>query len=139
MPAIENLLSQFNKREQKENQGMDNSDDRSPAVIVGLVIAALTLLLVIMSYRHSRLGSSASPSSPSHSLNACLAPSSLSLITLRCSQTHNPLQQAPRTPLPNHSTTLSPADPARVNHVFIYNDYSNAPFASASLHLLIPE
>jgi len=54
MPAIESLLSQFNKREQAENKGGDDSNDRSPVVIAGLIIAALTLLLAIMSYQHSR-------------------------------------------------------------------------------------
>jgi len=76
---IKNILSQLNKREQKDDQGGDHSDDRSPVVIVGLVIAALTLLLAIMSYRRSRFSrSQAVPSLlPSHFVNACPPPSLL--------------------------------------------------------------
>ena len=126
---IYNLLLQFAKCEQTENRGGGN-DDGSLGVIMGLIMAVLTLLLAILSYQHLRFGRSASPS---HSLNACLAPSSLSLIILISSQSRNPLKPVPRTPLPNLSTTIPPTDSARVNHVFIYNDYSNAPFAGANL------
>ncbi|PUU77568.1 hypothetical protein B9Z19DRAFT_1128171 [Tuber borchii] len=114
---IKNLLSQLNKREQKDNQGGDHSDDRSPVVIVGLVIAALTLFLAIMSYRHSRTGRSKAVSS--------LLPSYFS---------HNQLHQVPRTLLPNVSTTTTPsADFTRANQIFIYNDYSGARFGSHHL------
>lgn len=73
---IKNLLSQLSKREQKDDQGGDHSNDRSPVVIVGLVIAALTLLLAIMSYRQSRFGRSQAASSllPSHFVNVCPPP-----------------------------------------------------------------
>jgi len=113
---IKNLLSQLNKREQKDHQGGDHSDDRSPAVIVGLVIAGLTLLIAIISYRHSRFGRSPAVSS--------LLPSHFS---------RNPLHQVPRTLLPNLSTTTPSEDFTRANQFFIYNDYSNAQFAGAHL------
>ncbi|PUU74468.1 hypothetical protein B9Z19DRAFT_441577 [Tuber borchii] len=131
MPAID-LLSQFNKREQTENKGGDNGDDRSPAVIVGLVIAALTLLLAIMSYRHSRLSHLVSSSSPSLFLKAC-QPSSLSLLILIYSQSGNPPQQAPRTPPPKRSTPIPLADPTGGGQVifYIYHGFSNAQFAGA--------
>ena len=131
MPAIETLLSQLNKREQTENKGGGNSDDRSPAVIVGLVIAALTLLLAILSYRYSRLSHLVSSSSPSLSLKAC-PPSSLSLLILIYSQSGNPLRQAPRTPPPKRPTSVL-ADPTGGGQVIfhIYHGFSNAQFAGA--------
>jgi len=67
---VKHLLSQINKREQTNNEEGDRSDNRSPAVIVGLVIAALTLLLAIMTYRHSRSHRSESSLLPSHFVNA---------------------------------------------------------------------
>ncbi|KAG0134150.1 hypothetical protein HOY82DRAFT_537719 [Tuber indicum] len=45
---IETLLSQFNKRDPTQNQGEDHSDAVGPAVMVGLVIAALTLLAAVI-------------------------------------------------------------------------------------------
>ena len=133
MPAIlpfpiYNLLSQFAKHEPTENR-RGGGNGRSQEVITSLIIAVLTLLLAIMSYRHPRFGRSASSSS----LNACPTPSSLSLIILIYFQSRNQLQPVPRTPLPNLSTTIPPADSAIVNHVFIYNNYSNAPYAGANL------
>ena len=130
MPAIETLLSQFNKREQTESKGGDDSDDRSPAVIAGLVIAALTLLLAIMSYRLSRLSRLVSSSSPSPLLKAC-PPSSLSLLILIYSQSSNPPQQAPRTPPPKRPTSVPLTDPAGGGQVIfhIYHGFSNAQFA----------
>ena len=132
MPAIETLLSQFNKREQTENKGGGNSDDRSPAVIVGLGIAALTLLLAILSYRHSRLSHLVSSSSPSPLLKAC-SPSSLSLLILIYSQSSIPLQQAPRSPPPECPTSVPLADPTGGGQIIfnIYHGFSNAQFASA--------
>ena len=134
MPAIDTLLSQLNKREQTENKGGDNSDDRSPAVIAGLVIAALTLLLAILSYRHSRLSHLVSSSSPSPLLKVCSL-SSLSLLILIYSQpeSRNPPQQAPRTPPPKRPTPIPPGDPTGGGQVIfhIYNGFSNAQFAGA--------
>ncbi|PUU73111.1 hypothetical protein B9Z19DRAFT_1135809 [Tuber borchii] len=111
---IKNLLSQLNKREQKDDQGGDHSDDHSPAVIVGLVIAGLTLLLAIMSYRHSRFGRSQAASSllPSHFINS-----------------RNSLHQVPRALLPNLPTTTPPAGFTGPTQVFVYNNYSGARFA----------
>ena len=133
MPAIETLLSQFNKREHTENKGGDNSNDRSPAVVIGLVIAALTLLLALLSYRHSRLSHLVSSSSPSPLLKAC-SPSSLSLLILIYSQpeSRNPPQQAPRTPPPKRPTPI-PLDPTGGGQVIfhIYHGFSNAQFAGA--------
>ena len=132
MPAIETLLSQFNKREQTENKGGNDSDDRSPAVIVGLVIAALTLLLAILSYRHSRLSHLVSSSSPSPLLKAC-SPSSLSLFILIYSQpeSRNPPRQAPRTPPPKRPTPIPLADPTGGGQVIlhIYHGFSNVQFS----------
>ena len=132
MPAIETLLSQFNKREQTENKGGDDSNDRSPAVIVGLVIAALTLLLAILSYWYSRLSHLVSSSSPPLSPKAC-PPSTLSLLILIYSQSGNPPQQAPRTPPPKRSTPIPLPDPTGGGQVIfhIYNGFSNAQFAGA--------
>ncbi|PUU77567.1 hypothetical protein B9Z19DRAFT_1108812 [Tuber borchii] len=115
---IKNLLSQFNKRDQTDNQGGNSNDDRSPAVIAGLVIAALTLLLAAMSYRRPRFGRSQAGSSllPSHFVN-----------------TRNPLHQVPRNVLPDLSATIPPTEFPRAGQVFIYNDYSNAQFAGAHL------
>ena len=129
MPAIETLLSQFHKREQTENKGGDNSNDRSPAVIVGLVIAALTLLLAIMSYRYARLVSS---SSPSPFPKACSS-SSLPLLILIYSQSGNPSQQAPRTPPPKRPTPTPLADLTGGGQVIfhIYNGFSSAQLAGA--------
>lgn len=81
---IKNLLSKLNKREQNDDQAGDHSDDRSPVVIVGLVIAALTLLLAIMSYQDSRFGRSQAVSSllPSYFVNVCPPLLSLLLIVL---------------------------------------------------------
>lgn len=130
MPAIETLLSQFDKREQTENKGGDDSGDRSPAVIVGLVIAALTLLLAILSYRYSRLSYLVSSSSPSPFLKACL-PFPLLLLILIYSQSGNPPQQAPRTPPPERPTSIPLADPTGGGQVIfhIYHGFSNAQFA----------
>ena len=132
MPAIETLLSQLNKREHTENKGGGDSDDRSPAVIVGLVIAALTLLLAILSYRYSRLSHLVSSSSPSLSLKAC-PPSSLPLLILIYSQPSNPPHQAPRTPPPKRPTPIPLADPTGGGQVVfhIYHGFSNAQFAGA--------
>ena len=132
MPAIETLVSQFNKREQTENKGGDDSNDRSPAVIAGLVIAALTLLLAILSYRYSRLSHLVSSSSSSPLLKAC-PPSSLSLLILIYSQSGNLPQQAPRTPPPERPTSVPLADPTGSSQVIfhIYHGFSNAQFAGA--------
>ncbi|PUU77552.1 hypothetical protein B9Z19DRAFT_1128151 [Tuber borchii] len=113
---IKSLLSQFYKREQMDNQAGDSSDDRSPAVIAGLVTAGLTLLLAIMSYRRPRYGRSRAASS--------LLPSHFS---------RNPLHQVPKTFLLNLSATTPSTGFPRANQVFIYNDYSNAQFAGAHM------
>ena len=128
---IKSLLSQFNKCEKLESKGGDASNDRSPVVVMvmGLAITPLALLLVIMSYRYSALNL---PASSSPFIMTCTL-HGLLLIMLTYSQSHDPLQQVPRTLFPNRSTTILPAHLARVNHVFIYNDYSNAPFAGANL------
>ena len=132
MPAIETLLSQSDKFGHTENNGGDDSDDRSPAVIVGLIIAALTLLLAILSYRYSRLSHLASSSSPSLSLMAC-PPFSLSLLILTYPQSSNPPQQAPRTPPPERPTSVPLADPTGGGQIIfnIYHGFSNAQFAGA--------
>ena len=73
---------------------------------------------------------------PLHHLHLSLGyapPPSLSLIILIYSQSRNPLQQAPKTLLPNRSTTIPPADLGRVNYFFFFNDSANAPFAGANL------
>ncbi|PUU75329.1 hypothetical protein B9Z19DRAFT_1195564 [Tuber borchii] len=118
MPAvlqflIRNLLPQFNNREKMENKGGDASDERNLAVM-GLIGALLALSLAITSYRRWRINHPA----PS------LLPSPFY---------HDPLQQAPKTLLPNGSTTIPPPDLARVNHVSIVNYYSNAPFVGANV------
>ncbi|PUU77566.1 hypothetical protein B9Z19DRAFT_157615 [Tuber borchii] len=116
---IKDLLSHFNKREQTEKKGGVGSDDRSPVVLVGLVIAALTLLLAIMSYWRSRFCRSVSSLLPSHLVNS-----------------RNPLQQLPRTLTPDLSPTIPQPDFPRAGQVFIYNDYSNAQFVGTHLSTL---
>ena len=136
MPAvsqflIKNLLLQFNKHEKMENKG-DASDERSSAV-VGFIVALFALLLAITSYRRWRFNHPASSSIPSPFARAFPPPPHLSLIILIYSQPRNPLQQAPKTLPSNRSTTIPPADLAKVNHVSIFNYYSNAPFAGANV------
>ncbi|KAG0134146.1 hypothetical protein HOY82DRAFT_638458 [Tuber indicum] len=53
MPAIslfltKTFLFQFSKRDHTQNPGEDDSDSKSPAVMIGLVIAALTLLVAMV-------------------------------------------------------------------------------------------
>ena len=67
------------------------------------------------------------------SLGYAPLPPSLSLIMLIYPQSHNPLNQAPKTLLPNRSATIPPADLGRVNYYYYFNDSANAPFAGANL------
>ena len=139
MPAIlqfpiKNLLLQFNNREKMENKGGDASNERSSAV-VGLIVALFALILAIISYRCWRFNHPVSSLLPSPFARAFPPPPPphLSLIILIYSQPHNPLQRAPKALLPNRSTTIPPANLARVNQFFFFNDSSNAPFAGANL------
>ena len=114
-----------------ESKGGDVGHDRGLAV--GLVVALLALLLAFISYRSSRrFNHPASSSSPSPFIRV-RPPPSLSLIILIYSQSCNPLQQAPKTLLPNRSVTIPPADLGRVNYYFFFNDSANAPFGGANL------
>ncbi|CUS13944.1 unnamed protein product [Tuber aestivum] len=81
MPAvppfpIKGLLSQFNKREYTQNQGEDDSDVKSPVALVGLLIAALTLLVatipILRCPRFRRWVSSSIPSSAKRALGVTL-------------------------------------------------------------------
>ena len=137
MPAIlqfpiKNLLPQFNNREKMENKGGDASDERS-LVVVGLIGALFAFLLAITSYRRWRLNHPVSllPSPFPRAFPPPLPPH-LSLIILMYSQPYNPLQRALQTLLPNRSTTIPPANLARVNQ-FFFNNSASAPFASAHL------
>ncbi|RPA98129.1 hypothetical protein L873DRAFT_1790476 [Choiromyces venosus 120613-1] len=61
MPAIsplpiDTLLSQLSKRDNAENKVQSNSNGDTTGVIVGVVIAGLTLLVGIMSLQNSGLG-----------------------------------------------------------------------------------
>ena len=131
---IKNLLPQFSHREKIENKGGDASDERS-LVVVGLIGALFALLLASTSYRRWWFNHPASSLIPSPFAKAFPPPPPphLSLIILIYSQSRNPLQQAPKTPLPNRSTTIPPADLGRVNYFFFFNDSSNARFAGANL------
>ena len=127
-------VSQF--PQQMENKGGVASNDKSTIVVVGFVIILVALYLAVLFYCQFRRRSddSASSLSPSLFIPACPPPlPSLLLIILIYFQSCDPLQQGPRTHLPNRSTTIPPADLARVSNVFIYNDYSNSPYASANL------
>ncbi|CUS14571.1 unnamed protein product, partial [Tuber aestivum] len=95
MPAIprspiKTLLSQFNRRDYPENSGGHDSDGSSPVAIVGIVIAALTLLVGIMSLLSPRFRRWLSRLLPSRFANP-----------------YNTLQQVPRATLPG----LEPAVP----------------------------
>ena len=131
MPTV----SQF--PQQTENKGGDVSNGRSTIVVVGFVIILVALYLAVLFYCQFRQqNDDPAPSLSSSLLTPAYPPPlpSLPLIILIYSQSRDPLQQGLRTHLPNRSATIRPADLAPVNHVFIYNDYSNTPFAGANLN-----
>ncbi|PUU75587.1 hypothetical protein B9Z19DRAFT_1153018 [Tuber borchii] len=130
---IKDLLSQVNKCEKMENKGGDASD-LSLVIVVGLAVTLVALFLAITSYYQRWPFNHPAPSLvPSPFVKACPHPLPLSWIMLTYSQPRNPLQQASKTHLPNHSTTIPPPNLARVNQFFFFNDSSNAPFAGANL------
>ena len=48
------LQSKFNKRNQGESKGGNGNKDDALPVILGIVFAALSLLVAILAYRHQR-------------------------------------------------------------------------------------
>lgn len=70
----QSLLAQFNKRDQTGAKGGDGNNGGTTLAIVGLVFAALTLLVAIMSYRHERLRRPLSSLLPSSFVNVRLPP-----------------------------------------------------------------
>ena len=132
---IKNLLSPFNKCEKIENKGGDAGYDRGLAVL-GLAVALLALLLAFISYRSSRRFNHPASSSPPSPFIRVYPPAPLFIVNhiiLIYSQSHNPLQQAPKTLLQNRSAAIPPTELGRVNYFFFFNDSANAPFAGANL------
>jgi len=124
------LLSQLNKREKMENKGGGNSDDRSPAVIAGLVIAALTLLFAILSYQRSRSGRSMCSLSPLKFVNAC-PPLFLMFTHINIFLAVGSVATSSHNPSPGTTTTTplgAPVDGSQVI-VRIYHGFSNERFA----------
>ena len=130
---IKDLLSQVNKCEKMENKGGDASD-RSLVVVVGLVVTLVALFLAITSFYQRWPFNHPAPSLiPSPFVGVCPHSLPLSRIMLIYSQPRNPLQKAPKTLFPSRSATIPPANLARVNQLFFFNDSSNSPFAGANL------
>ncbi|CUS11358.1 unnamed protein product [Tuber aestivum] len=110
---VRTLLSQFSKRGDGENKGEDNNGGKSPVVIVGLVVAVLTLLVGIVSLRSSRF----------HRLVSCLLPLSIIKKILGPAL----LDPAPTVSTAREDSSANPLPETSVpTRVFIYNNYSNA-------------
>ncbi|PUU79615.1 hypothetical protein B9Z19DRAFT_1124891 [Tuber borchii] len=103
------LLGQLNKRDQIGDKGAGSSDNNSPVVMAGLVIAALTLLVAILAYQHERFR---------HSLSSLL-PWYFFF--------YKHVRRIRRTiPLSHISNTIPAPDSPGTGYVFIHNDYSKA-------------
>ncbi|KAG0639494.1 hypothetical protein HOY80DRAFT_1044853 [Tuber brumale] len=110
---IKTPLSQFERRDYTEDKGAGDNDGNNPVAIVGLVVAALTLLVGLVSLRSSRFRRRLSYLLPSY------------LVKRPLGITH---------PKPSRTTITTTEDFGAVplaeisipSPVFIYNYYSNA-------------
>ncbi|KAG0136227.1 hypothetical protein HOY82DRAFT_599457 [Tuber indicum] len=141
MPAasrytIENLSRQVEKRDSVGDNTADDSNGEGPVAIVGLVVAALTLLVAITSLRSSRFRRWVSCLLPSHFVKVYSPLLALFRRVLHIySESHNPAQIAPDITPPNgvpanvstteNLSTVPTENISMPGAVFIYNDYSN--------------
>ncbi|KAG0639499.1 hypothetical protein HOY80DRAFT_1073762 [Tuber brumale] len=114
MPAvsrhpIEALLSQVEKGDFAGDKGADDNNSEGPVAIVGLVVAALTLLVAIVSLRSSRFRRWASCLSTSKLVKVYLPPLALRGQVLHINfESYNPVQKTlgitPQNPAPTITT-----------------------------------
>ncbi|KAG0639258.1 hypothetical protein HOY80DRAFT_1136911 [Tuber brumale] len=140
-------LSPFEKRDCTGGKGVNDSHGESPVAIMGLVVAALTLLVGIMSLRSSRFRRWVYYALPLHFIKVYLPLLALLRdISHVHSESHNPAQKVLGITLSNPSpTTITTTEGLRArpasgiptpSPVFIYNSFSNArpacPHSNAS-------
>ncbi|KAG0639498.1 hypothetical protein HOY80DRAFT_1136708 [Tuber brumale] len=131
---IEALLSQVEKRDFAGDKGVDDNNSEGPVAIVGLVVAALTLLVAIVSLRSPRFRLWASRLSTSKLVKVYLPPPALLGQVLHISsESYNPVQKTPGITPPNPAPTITtredlntiPAAGTMPRPVFICNHRSH--------------
>ncbi|KAG0136225.1 hypothetical protein HOY82DRAFT_536333 [Tuber indicum] len=115
---IENLSPQVEKRDSLGDNRVGDSNGEGPVAVVGLVVAALTLLVAIVSLRSSRFRRWVSRQLPSRFFKIApgITPPNPPLITITTTE---------------DLSTFPTSNIAIPGVVFIYNDYFNTRLAGA--------